>query len=70
MENETDPDYNRRRLRRRRGYRSACVTEYGPRGDGFSDRVKGVQFAIADAAENSDHLVSPQETARIRMARQ
>jgi hypothetical protein len=44
--------------------------DYGPRGNGFSDRVKGVQFAIADAAENSDHLVSPQETVGIAMARQ
>jgi arylsulfatase A-like enzyme len=44
--------------------------DYGPRGNGFSGRVKGVQIAIADAAENSDHLVSPQEAVRIAMARQ
>ncbi len=44
--------------------------DYGPRGNGFSGRVKGVQLAIADAAENSDHLVSPQEAVRIAMARQ
>ncbi|MGH7795229.1 MAG: arylsulfatase [Candidatus Binatia bacterium] len=44
--------------------------EYGPRGNGFSGRIKGVQLAIADAAENSDHLVSPQEAVRIAMARQ
>jgi arylsulfatase len=44
--------------------------DYGPRGNEFSGRVKGVQLAIADAAENSDHLVSPQEAVRIAMARQ
>jgi len=44
--------------------------DYGPRGNGFSGRVKGVLLAIADAAENSDHLVSPEEAVRIAMARQ
>jgi len=44
--------------------------DYGPRGNAFSGRVKGVQLAIADAAENSDHLVSPEEAVRIAMARQ
>jgi hypothetical protein len=29
-----------------------------------------VQIAIADAAESSDHLVSPEEAIRIAMARQ
>jgi hypothetical protein len=49
----------------------ATVSEdYGPRGNAFNGRVKGVQIAIADAAENSDHLVSPQEAVRIAMARQ
>jgi hypothetical protein len=32
--------------------------------------VKGVQLAIADAAENADHLVSPEDAIRIAMARQ
>jgi arylsulfatase A-like enzyme len=44
--------------------------DYGPRGNAFSGRVKGVQIAIADAAENSDHLVSPAEAVRIALARQ
>jgi len=44
--------------------------DYGPRGNEFNGRVKGVQIAIADAAENSDHLVSPEEAIRIAMARQ
>ncbi len=44
--------------------------DYGSRGNAFNGRVKGVQLAIADAAENSDHLVSPDEAIRIAMARQ
>lgn len=44
--------------------------DYGPHGNGFNGKVKGVQIAIADAAENSDHLVSPEEAVRIAMARQ
>lgn len=44
--------------------------DYGPRGNKFSGRVKGVQLAIAEAAEDSDHLVSPEEVVRVAMARQ
>jgi hypothetical protein len=44
--------------------------EYGPRGNEFSGRVKGVQIAIADAADNADHLISPEEAIRVAMARQ
>src|SRR4030095_11894597 len=44
--------------------------DYGPRGNSFNGRVKGVQIAIADAAESTDHLVSPEEVVRIAMARQ
>ena len=44
--------------------------DYGPRGNAFNGRVKGVQIAIADAAENADHLVSPEDAIRIAMARQ
>jgi len=44
--------------------------DYGPRGNKFSGRVRGVQIAIAEAAENLDHLVSPQEAVRIALARQ
>ena len=43
---------------------------YGSRGNAFNGRVKGVQLAIADAAESSDHLVSPEDAIRIAMARQ
>jgi arylsulfatase A-like enzyme len=49
---------------------SAVSPDYSPHGNAFNGRVKGVQIAIADAAENSAHLVSPQEALRIAMARQ
>jgi len=32
--------------------------------------VRGAQIALAEAAENSDHLVSPEDAVRIAMARQ
>ena len=44
--------------------------DYGPRGNAFNGRVKGVQLAIDEAAENLDHLVSPEEALRIAIARQ
>jgi arylsulfatase len=49
---------------------SPVSEDYRPHGNAFSGRVKGVQIAIADAAENSDHMVSPEEAVRIAMARQ
>jgi len=49
---------------------SPVSQDYGPRGNEFSGRVKGVQIALAKAAESSDHLVSPEEALRIAMARQ
>jgi len=44
--------------------------DYGPRGNAFTGRVKGIQIAIADAAQSEDHKVSPEEAIRIAMARQ
>lgn len=44
--------------------------DYGPLGNGFNGKVKGVQIAISEDANNSDHLVDPQEALRIAMARQ
>ncbi len=44
--------------------------EYGPRGNEFTGMVKGIEIAIADAAESSDHLVVPEEAMRLAMARQ
>jgi arylsulfatase len=44
--------------------------DYGPKGNGFNGQVKGVQLAIADAAESVDHLINPEDAIRIAMARQ
>lgn len=44
--------------------------EYGPQGNAFNGRVKGVQLAIADAAEDVDHLIDPVEAMHLAMARQ
>jgi hypothetical protein len=49
---------------------SPVSTDYGPHGNAFTGRVKGVQLAIAEAAESSDHLVSPEDAIRVAMARQ
>ena len=60
----------RRRLRRWRGQRRAGLPGLRPARQRLQRPVKGVQLAIADAAENSDHLVSPEDAIRIAMARQ
>ena len=44
--------------------------DYDSRGNAFNGIVKGVQLAIADAAENADHLVSPEDAIRIATAQQ
>ena len=44
--------------------------DYGPTGNAFNGRVRGVQLAIAEAAEAVDHLVSPEQALAIAMARQ
>jgi arylsulfatase A-like enzyme len=44
--------------------------DYGPRNNRFNGRVKGVQIAIADAAEAAGHLVSPKDAIEIALARQ
>jgi len=49
---------------------SSVSPDYGPVGNHFNGTIKGVQIAIADAAENSDHLVKPEDALRIAMARQ
>jgi hypothetical protein len=43
---------------------------YGPQGNAFNGTVKGVQLAIADAAENADHLVKSEDAIRVALARQ
>ena len=40
--------------------------DYQSRGNEFSGRVKGVQIAIAEAAEDADHLISPEEACALR----
>ena len=44
--------------------------DYGPSGNSFNGRVKGVQIAIAEDAVSVDHLVSPADAVHIAMARQ
>jgi arylsulfatase len=49
---------------------SPVSPDYGSRGNEFSGHVKGVLLSIAEDANSQDHLVSPEETIRIAMARQ
>jgi hypothetical protein len=49
---------------------SPVSQDYGPRGNEFTGRVKGVEIAIAEAAESIDHLISPEDAVRIALARQ
>jgi arylsulfatase len=44
--------------------------EYGSSGNRFNGEIKGIQLAIADAAENSAHLVKAEDALRMAMARQ
>jgi hypothetical protein len=44
--------------------------DYGPKDSAFTGRVRWVQIDIADAAEDLDHLITPEERRRIAMARQ
>jgi len=44
--------------------------DYGPLDNAFNGTVKGVQLAIAEAAEQADHLVSPELAIHMAMARQ
>jgi hypothetical protein len=39
-------------------------------GTEFTGRVRWVQIDLGDDAEDSDHLISPEERYRIAMARQ
>jgi hypothetical protein len=44
--------------------------DYGPKDSAFNGRVRWVQIDIADAAEDLDHLITPEKRLRITMARQ
>jgi hypothetical protein len=49
---------------------SPVSPDYGARGNEFTGRVKGVQIAVAAAAKDEDHVISPEEAVRVAMARQ
>jgi arylsulfatase A-like enzyme len=44
--------------------------DYGPHGNEFSGRVRGVHIDLAETAEAADRLISPEEVVRVAMARQ
>jgi arylsulfatase len=44
--------------------------DYGPRDSRFSGRVQWVEIDLDEAAEDLDHLITPEERLRIAMARQ
>ena len=44
--------------------------DYGSKGNAFNGGIRGIQLAIADAAESVDHLVSPEQALHIAMSRQ
>ena len=47
-----------------------CLPGCGSRSNDTNGRVKGVQLAIAEAAESSDHLVAREDAIRLGIARQ
>ncbi|MCH9710910.1 MAG: arylsulfatase [Actinomycetia bacterium] len=49
---------------------TAVSDDYAPGASSFNGKVKWVQIDIAEAAENSDHLISPADRLRVAMARQ
>jgi arylsulfatase A-like enzyme len=44
--------------------------DYGPKGNAFNGKVKGVQLSIAESDKNADHMVNPEDAIRMAMARQ
>jgi hypothetical protein len=44
--------------------------DYGPKNSKFTGRVRWVQLDIDEAAEDLDHLITPEERLRIVMSRQ
>jgi arylsulfatase len=44
--------------------------DYGATGNEFNGRIRGIQLAIAEAAEQAEHLVSPEQALHIAMSRQ
>jgi arylsulfatase len=44
--------------------------DFGPVGERFNGRIRWVELDIDEAAEDLDHLITPEERLRIAMARQ
>ena len=44
--------------------------DYGPKDSEFTGRIHWVQIDVDEAADDVDHLISPDERLRIAMARQ
>ena len=44
--------------------------DYSPKDSKFTGRVRWVQIDIDEAAEDVDHLITPEEQFRVAMARQ
>jgi len=44
--------------------------DFGEAGEGFTGRIEWVQIDIDEAAEDLDHLITPEERLQIAMARQ
>jgi arylsulfatase len=49
---------------------TAVSDDYLPHSSSFNGRVRWVQIDLADAAQDDDHLISPEERLRVAMARQ
>ncbi|MFZ1320166.1 MAG: arylsulfatase [Ignavibacteria bacterium] len=44
--------------------------DYGPLGNRFNGKVRGVQLSITNDGKNSDHMVDPEDALRIALSRQ
>jgi Sulfatase len=49
---------------------SPVSQDYKPHGNEFTGRIKGVEITIAEAAEDLDHLIEPEQAMHLAMARQ
>jgi len=49
---------------------SPVSPDYTPETSHFTGKIEWVQIDIAEAAEDLDHLITPEERLRIAMARQ
>jgi hypothetical protein len=44
--------------------------DYGPRGNSFTGRVKGMRIALGEAAAEAERIIAPEEAVRVAFARQ